>query len=1376
MPNQLPRLTANHNVPIARRGRFLEVTADTLLAISDGLETRPTTTHINSIPDVWARLLLFENALFDENHRLHPVVMGEWRGMLALLALREIKHLNLLASVPFSLEGDPADRNLIWHSSLLKLVPSTQIYENTTWRNLFLFLVDGRPIGVTSPTTLIATGTHYPVLTIPRAQVIWYNQTQLTDPLQHEISPIDREGLASWLHNLYTNLQPQPTRDGDRGNKLLGLIRNFRDDLTQNPLPFIPSEFGFGISGVKAGVFTLLDKPTKPREIPPTHSCVRLLPSNDRIPAIPMLIADPDIAEQWQLNPQTILIHRNLTLGSIPYEGLAPNQHDRIGNTIFADAEIWRPQDLLTEKIYYLQQKRAFPGASLENWPGNPPNLNGRDISIVLPLNKVLLNHLNPTDILTNLVFSQNNNGEIIVKFTVRLSGIDNHPRNYQIEKIYKRDDMEPIEQSPILEIFPNFTSEIWQAYYIAYSTDNLNDTFQIDPVSADSDPVDLNISHNQGGSRKIWRLGKFPEAFACTMRQPGSNQLAEIGMLLIPTPEKAPVPNRNFTVGVDFGASGTMIYYSDGNQKIPLKFSNLKLRVTEISDTQEAEILKFFLPKDEIIPSFLTIYQDFNNYDGEAQTMLHGHIYYLFGLVLDLSDDDIYTNLKWSAAANTNYRVKSFLAQVCLQASAELAVLGAGAITWRYSFPTAFSPAQATNFNQTWQQIVNTNSELTGIRSVGPPTDLSESIASAECFRNGGASLNGDPAPTVTGAVFIDIGGSTSDISIWQEDSLRLQLSLRYAGRDIFLNYLWGHLDVFDVFKIDTTDLRNLRENREKFWSQADSVLRNNSNRIFHDLPAHFEDDRLEPLKQYLTVGMAGLFYYLGLNIKHLMNRNRYAPDMPHIYFGGNGSQMFRWLCSGASITNSHPLVKLFEKVFQAAVSSSLRGTFNLTMSERLKHESAYGLVSPPQLIVPDEEILIISGEDFVHDEAPYSWDHELDPEFLDGTFRPPASFGNLTAFVESFNEFARPSRGLVQTIELTTEVLDSVNRRVDTRLADASEQKVVFILALRSLLETLGRSDSQILPDTKWLILYSIILAVVGCSLFIVGRKYPLNKLFKRKISRNITDELTNAANWVKTINNHLDNIVPNQSSNALSLNEERSLQEELKILNSELRQINLKVQKIKDLYRPQMTKLDQSQKTFGKTSPSNETSIYIAETERPISNQGPYVGYTESHHNQTTSFLDPSGEESRYKTIVVPYDDPRRDFIDLYNLSVDDRTKRQDFWAKYQNTHRFGNKNAYAQARGETTEFDFRSKDSGEFLAVKLSNEPNHLVVPIFGTTISETSFNEGGFGRVYNCPNYQSGHSHALSEIIRPAEFSQNGDQWVLINTGELSLKV
>ena len=58
---------------------------------------------VDSIPDMWARPLLFKMALFDLEPAkqfitgLHEKVRGEWRAILAMLALKNFKQLDIKA-------------------------------------------------------------------------------------------------------------------------------------------------------------------------------------------------------------------------------------------------------------------------------------------------------------------------------------------------------------------------------------------------------------------------------------------------------------------------------------------------------------------------------------------------------------------------------------------------------------------------------------------------------------------------------------------------------------------------------------------------------------------------------------------------------------------------------------------------------------------------------------------------------------------------------------------------------------------------------------------------------------------------------------------------------------------------------------------------------------------------------------------------------------------------------------------------------------------------------------------------------------------------------------------------------------------------------
>jgi len=87
----LPKLKDSHNVDFFEKyGEWDVRPQDSLKKLSSGLKVDKVETEINSIPDMWARPMLFEMALLNPDHVLHKRILGEWRGMLAMLGLKEI--------------------------------------------------------------------------------------------------------------------------------------------------------------------------------------------------------------------------------------------------------------------------------------------------------------------------------------------------------------------------------------------------------------------------------------------------------------------------------------------------------------------------------------------------------------------------------------------------------------------------------------------------------------------------------------------------------------------------------------------------------------------------------------------------------------------------------------------------------------------------------------------------------------------------------------------------------------------------------------------------------------------------------------------------------------------------------------------------------------------------------------------------------------------------------------------------------------------------------------------------------------------------------------------------------------------------------------
>lgn len=158
----LPTLDANRaDVPMPPvSAQWASQPAGLLQSIGSGIavDGTATTRGVSSVPDVWARALLFQTALSSERHPLHAEALADWRGLLSLLALREVYDYNVEV-VPVDLAGGGK-----LSEALHVLAPPPVDLETGVpyaWSDVLLIRLDGVPVGAFSPSTLVYTGIGY---------------------------------------------------------------------------------------------------------------------------------------------------------------------------------------------------------------------------------------------------------------------------------------------------------------------------------------------------------------------------------------------------------------------------------------------------------------------------------------------------------------------------------------------------------------------------------------------------------------------------------------------------------------------------------------------------------------------------------------------------------------------------------------------------------------------------------------------------------------------------------------------------------------------------------------------------------------------------------------------------------------------------------------------------------------------------------------------------------------------------------------------------------------------------------------------------------------------------------------------------------------
>jgi hypothetical protein len=1066
----LPKLKANHNVQnINEPGKWAVRTRDALDKVASGLKVDEVETEINSIPDMWARPMLFEMALLDLDHVLHNRILGEWRGLLAMIALKEVAKLDRFTTVPVKLplvikrkEGEPETDAMArdFLRTLSKLLPGNSLATDTTWQTLYLFLYNGKPVGMTSPTTLVATAADY-LNRISSPDVAWYNGTHLNDPVP-VLSPRQKEILSGWLAKLIGKMNAHPSIKNDDWNPLSGLLGEFRDALGAGSCSLTKS--GLGIEGPDAGIFKYLDKPADGNLQDASH--VKLIPSAGRAPAKHLLVFERSIAEQWDMSPQNVTVDGAQTLASAKVN--------------VTTADVWKAADFFTKTLFVIFQENAFPGTQgIGNQsltlPGGSTN-----VTPILPLRWELLQHLTTDDLAQQVRWDQTPEG-LRIRLFLKLSGPDlsnTDGRTIELNKLYRREEIQTLDNVPILEVWPNFKASDWKAYYTCYSTEDASSTFSAKPYAMGKS-AESEVPLTGRGKRRYWRTENYPEAMVCqaSIANTQSNQIEQqqAGLLLLAQPEEVRPRGNSYKVGIDFGAASTTVCARLDDHRFAVKFANRKVSVTASGNFAQAELFDFFLPHVESKMPVLSIFHSFDNslMGQEVNAFLNGHIYLLLGANFHgLGQKGMAFDLKWSSMNRDRLMVKAFLTQLCLQTAAELVVEGATSAGWAFSYPTAFSDEQIEGFPEIWNQVTTNLVAQTGLARTGKNAKQTESIATAQYFVR---QLN---AATQEGTIFIDIGGSTSDISVWQGKKPVWQTSVLLAGRNLFSDYLWHNPEFLALFTENAsqlTDKRNNNSDRKPYYALTDALLSDNSAAIFQSLPVQAGSPEVKALRQHLALGVSGLFYYVGSLLQHLVTLGVYRANVPNVYVGGNGSRIFRWL----DIDGEQRINALYKAVFSQGAGWTDEDAFQVVLSPEPKMEAAYGLIWEPTQGGSNFKHEVLAGESFTgekssewpelagkaeKDEASIKlpWNTILTPEAFTRQLSPPDRLDRLNDFITAFNQFAK-NRGLVSAVDLGKEQAREIIRRLGQSLsmhrgAQTTANIVVepvFIIALRNWLE---------------------------------------------------------------------------------------------------------------------------------------------------------------------------------------------------------------------------------------------------------------------------------------------------------------------------------
>ena len=935
-------------------------------------ETLEDVGNIDSIPDIWAKPLLFKMALFDlETTRefvagLHDRVLGEWRALLAMLALQKIKQINLRAELV-----DLTGENMPLAQVLKSLAPKESFLGNDkAWLNdIYVIFYNDAPLAMTSPTTLVAIAADYSSTFKGRIEMPWSkDKNTLTDPIKY-LTHDELTALQAWLKQLHGNLRTESQRGGlnansqDIANNLLKCIKNYQDDIGREigttradiSVNFVPSNLNLHM-----GLARYIDQTVQEREASIEDSSVRLLVNPSRAQKNILLISPEFVkafARQEGVEPARLVIWQGISGNDVTDKSLQGDRN-KVNRVVLKDAEFRRPEDFFYDQMAVVEPGNAFPG-SIEI--AGTIVLADDDLTPILPIKRELAELFTAKEIQSRLSIAEDNDS-ILLHFNFPLSGINGANTEFRFTKKYPKRDLIYIQQEvPVIELWPNIRREDWQKYYLYYENYRAQETgtdasellvdemYYVEPWTFGKE---LAQDFPAQGLKNCFtaKLDNFPEALRFHYKAPNSgSSVFEIGLILLNPPELIQRQvGLNWKIGVDFGTSSTMLYYSEnGKSPTPLDFEPHLFKVTESGGARAQTFINFIASNPPARPdgSFLSIFHLRDATKEKIRPLQDGNVLsFIRRDVFERLGHRVDANLKWKEDDLGRRKVGAYVRQICMQALVEAAAKGVDKIQWNFSYPTAFSQEKKSTFAKTCRDGITDVYGNSGfiVQANKDVSIWSESEAAAYYFNK----LNQKMGVNFTdGAICIDIGAGTTDISVisGQPAQIVYHTSIQYAGRYMFKpiydNYeLFAGSNSAEYVNVDDEEQRD---------ALIDTDMRQHSEEYLDDLLNKTGQESVKSVLQGAQLATAGLFYYLGELLGVLHREEHYKEDkLPDIFIGGNGSRIFRWLTGGTDI-EYNPRLAVLEKMLADASGLKTDRTFKLNFSHYPKVEVASGMIT---------------------------------------------------------------------------------------------------------------------------------------------------------------------------------------------------------------------------------------------------------------------------------------------------------------------------------------------------------------------------------------------------------------------------------------------
>ena len=681
-------------------------------------------------------------------------------------------------------------------------------------------------------------------------------------------------------------------------------------------------------------------------------------------PACPIILMDTKMPAILGIDSSELVLYMNSTMKSVRFDKMLLQQ-DHQGDIVDI-----APEDIFLPELHLVRGQHSLINSWLSQIFDGNLSINGESVSPLLPLKPIVREIFSSAELYNMCsidLIPYKDGMDLQITLRIPLHGsLSSYP---VIQRYPVKSENLINEDLPVIAIWPNISDITWRHYVIFAEERNLS--LSVDGFS--------DYSSQSGGEHDECVRYFFHERFPDFIKLTERSQYR--GLIPVNPPPLSDNVSRTWFVGIDFGTSVTNFFINDGSGPARKSLESMVISLTLADSESQLHLLcKYFipetlLPKDANPPTSTAL----NTYGWQE---LPGTVPEPFHQVRVqwpssngsvLRGSAVRSGFKWG---QLQYQ-RPFLKALALLISSNASAAGATSVEWAVSYPSAFSPNESKSYQRLWKDLCTELSALTGLKQHisadrGEGGFQTQAVAFASYFGNSRASQ-------MVHTACLYVGGSTTDISIWQDNTLLHQVSVPFAGRDIctrILHYKPSFISVLfpSHTATITSKVAELRQD-PNFSSWFDNILRIGSPYFLAETMPILRNEKHPQLIHFVSlmaISFAGIYHYLGIILAALAQEKLLKKSTPmEVCLGGNGANFLHWLDEGGAFYNGSDSDLLLSALQckSTEFSSQNKRPVGTTISDAIGDEVACGLLSKGIRLSANLETQddMITGEELV-------------------------------------------------------------------------------------------------------------------------------------------------------------------------------------------------------------------------------------------------------------------------------------------------------------------------------------------------------------------------------------------------------------------------